>query len=320
MKTSQQQHEPLTQRQVRGLPHHELKNKSILHIRDVCKSYNHKVILDNIDLSISPGEFNCIVGPSGCGKSTLLRLILGQETPDSGEISIDKELVGHANTERGIVYQKYSLFPHLTVLENAILGKQLQAGFFRAPLRRKAHIDEGMFYLEKMGLAQHYNKYPQELSGGMQQRAAIAQAIIMKPKILLMDEPFGALDPGTREFLQVFLLQIWEETKMTIFFVTHDLEEAVFVGTRLIALSQYYYDDRPQLSTNRGAKIVVDRKIGDRKAAASSKSKSDPAFASIIRDIRHRAFNPECVQHIKDFDLVHEDSFLTLSEEELQTK
>jgi NitT/TauT family transport system ATP-binding protein len=317
---SAQQNNSPPQKQVLGLQQDELKSKSILHVRDVYKSYNQKVILDNIDLSIAPGEFNCIVGPSGCGKSTLLRLILGQEFPDSGEISIDRELVGHANTERGIVYQKYSLFPHLTVLENTILGKQLQAGFFKAPFRRKAHIEEGMFYLDKMGLAQHYNKYPQELSGGMQQRAAIAQAIIMKPKILLMDEPFGALDPGTREFLQVFLMQIWEETKMTIFFVTHDLEEAVFIGTRLIALSQYYSDDRTQLLTKRGAKIVYDRKIGDREAATSSKCKSNPAFASIIQDIRQKAFDPEHLQHIKDFDLLHEDSFLTIMDDELHSK
>lgn len=302
--------------QVVGNHPDQLKERSILHIRDVYKSYNQKIILDNIDLSIAPGEFNCIVGPSGCGKSTLLRLILGQETADSGEIWIDRELVGHADTHRGIVYQKYSLFPHLTVLENTILGKQFQAGFLKAPFQRRQHIEEAMFYLSKMSLAQHYNKYPHELSGGMQQRAAIAQAIIMKPKILLMDEPFGALDPGTREYLQVFLMEIWEETQMTIFFVTHDLEEAVFVGTRIIALSQFYTHGRTDATTH-GAKIVYDRKIGERKAT-SAKSKNNPIFTSIIQDIRKKAFNPEQRQHISNFDLSHEDSFLTLTEEELR--
>ena len=219
-----------------------LEEKNILHIQDVYKLYGNKIVLDNVDLSVARGEFCTVVGPSGCGKSTLLRLILGQERPTRGELFIDGCPAESANSERGIVYQKYSLFPHLTVLENVLLGKKLNTGIVERFRGKKNLEAEAMHFLEKVRLAEHRNKFPHELSGGMQQRVAIAQAVIMNPSILLMDEPFGALDPGTRESMQVFILELWEKTKMTIFFVTHDLEEACYLGTRVVVLSQFYSD------------------------------------------------------------------------------
>ena len=145
----------------------------------------------------------------------------------------------------------------------------------------------------------------------MQQRVAIAQALIMKPKILLMDEPFGALDPGTREDMQVFLLEIWEKFNMTIFFVTHDLEEALFLGTRIVALSQFYSDNRSgEVTPHHGAKIVADYKIGDKAMSASAKQSEN--FGAMIAKVRKEGFDPEHLQHVTEFNLNHPDSFQTL--------
>lgn len=286
----------------------------LLHIQDVYKQYGSKVILDNIDLSVRKGELVTVVGPSGCGKSTLLRLILGQERCTSGTILIDGEPVGFANTDRGIVYQRYSLFPHLTVLGNVLLGRQLTVGFLERRRRRKEFCEEALFYLEKMRLHQHAHKYPHELSGGMQQRVAIAQALIVHPKILLMDEPFGALDPETREDAQLFLLELWEQSNMTIFFVTHDLEEALYLGTRVFVLSQFYIDDRGQHSADKGAKIVADYQLP--RSASSTEVKHTPEFTQLIAQIRSEGFDPKTLQHAKDFNYSHPDSWQTLTDDE----
>jgi len=288
--------------------------KNFLHIEDLYKQYGNKVILDNIDLSVKKGEICTLVGPSGCGKSTLLRIILGQELQSRGDISIDGKDVGFASSDRGIVYQRYSLFPHLSVLENVMLGHTLEDGFFERRKNRKKYEKEAMFYLEKVRLGEHAHKYPHELSGGMQQRAAIAQALLKKPKILLMDEPFGALDPDTREDMQLFLLELWEENPMTIFFVTHDLEEALFVGSRLLVLSQYYMDDRGKQAKDRGAKIV-----GDYLLDANVKStdfKQSQEFKKLVKKIRSSGFDPENEQHVRDFNLNHPDSYQTLEDYE----
>jgi NitT/TauT family transport system ATP-binding protein len=292
-----------------------LEEKNILHIQDLYKLYGSKVVLDNIDLSVARGEFCTVVGPSGCGKSTLLRMILGQERPTNGNLFIDGCPADSANKERGIVYQKYSLFPHLTVLENVLLGKKLCAGFAERFRKRKLFIDEAMLFLEKVKLQEHYKKYPHELSGGMQQRVAIAQAVIMKPAILLMDEPFGALDPGTRESMQVFILELWEETSMTIFFVTHDLEEACYLGTRLIVLSQFYSDGRTN-NGNKGAKIVADYPLP--RKAISTMVKARAEFGELIQKIRNDGFDPQSMRHVTEFNLKHDDSFQTLTHEEAQ--
>jgi NitT/TauT family transport system ATP-binding protein len=292
----------------------ERPGDNILYILDVCKIYGAKAVLDDIDLSVSSGELCTLVGPSGCGKSTLLRLILGQERPTRGEIRIEGKPVGFPNPERGIVYQKYSLFPHLTVLENVMLGKKLSVGLLERRYRLDQFREEAEYYLGKTKLAGHLDKYPHELSGGMQQRVALAQSLIMKPKLLLMDEPFGALDPGTREDMQIFLLNLWEEFKMTIFFVTHDLEEAVFIGTRVLVLSQYYSDASGNAAhIDRGARIVFDYPL--ERGALSSKVKETARFGQLIQQVRREGFDPEYLQHVADFNLRHPDSFITLSGE-----
>lgn len=286
---------------------------NLLFMENLYKAYGAKTVLEDIDLSVKGGELCTVVGPSGCGKSTLLRLILGQEEPTRGDILIDGQPVGYPSPERGIVYQKYSLFPHLSVLDNVVLGKNLTAGPIERFRRRKEFRDEAMFFLEKMRLSEHGAKYPHELSGGMQQRVALAQSLIMKPRILLMDEPFGALDPGTREHLQVFLLELWEEFDMTVFFVTHDLEEAVFLGTRILVLSQYYSDGRGEDRADLGARIVADYPLPRRATATVVKETAE--FGHLIQQIRREGFDPTYRQHVKRFNLRHEDSFQTLSEE-----
>jgi NitT/TauT family transport system ATP-binding protein len=291
-----------------------ITDSKILRVRDAYKVYGEKVILDNVDLTVTAGELCTVVGPSGCGKSTLLRLILGQERPTNGEILVDGQPVGFPGPDRGIVYQKYSLFPHLTVLENVMLGKTLSAGILERLTRKSKHREEAMFFLDKVKLVDHVHKYPHELSGGMQQRVAIAQTLIMKPRIVLMDEPFGALDPGTREDMQLFLLELWVEFEMTVFFVTHDLEEAVFLGTRILVLSQHYVDGRKDATGRRGAKIVADYPLARR--ATSTVVKESAEFGRLIQKIRQEGFDPAYRQHVTDFNLRHPDSFQTLTEEE----
>jgi NitT/TauT family transport system ATP-binding protein len=293
----------------------ELRKTSCLFLEDVYKAYGSKVVLDDIDLAVAQGEIVTVVGPSGCGKSTLLRLVLGQEFPNAGTVLIDGEPCGFADRNRGIVYQKYSLFPHMNVLDNVLIGPRLSCGFFERRRRRKEFEEEAMTYLARMGLQEHSRKLPHELSGGMRQRVAIAQSLIMKPKILLMDEPFGALDPGSRENMQIFLLELWEEFKMTIFFVTHDLEEAVFLGTRIIVLSQYYTDERGNgEEVRRGARIVFDHALP--KEAQSTLVKTTAEFGELIQQIRQEGFNPKYLRHASSFDLAHPHSFQTLRPEE----
>jgi len=293
----------------------ERRDHYLLHINNVYKLYEEKVVLDNIDLSVSEGEICTVVGPSGCGKSTLLRLILGQEQPSSGELYLEGVLIGLPDTRRGVVFQKYSLFPHLNVLDNVALGLRLPHSMLQNRQRRVEIRDEAMHFIEKVRLSGHAKKYPHELSGGMQQRVAIAQALISRPKILLMDEPFGALDPQTREDMQLFLLELWDKEKMTIFFVTHDLEEAVFVGTRIFALSNYYSDDRGKDGDGRrGAKIVADYKLPP--IVSSADVKNHPQFLQMIHDIRQAAFDPKFLQHVSAFNLKHPDSFQTLTPDE----
>ena len=298
----------------------ELKARNLLHIQDLYKAYGDNVILDNIDLSVSKGAFITVVGPSGCGKTTLLRMILGQEQQTSGELSVAGRPIGFANRDRGIVYQRYSLFPNKTVLQNVLLGYRLGAFSSKWGAMKKERTEEAMAYLISAKLQDAKDKYPHELSGGMQQRVAVMQALIMKPKILMMDEPFGALDPGTREDVQLFLLERWKEHNMTIFFVTHDLEEAVFLGTRLVVLSQYYYDDRGYdlHDLKHGAKIVADHDIAHNNddIEGSIQEKTTAAFGQLIEEIRHEGFDPDYLQHVTEFNLKHHNSFQTLTGDE----
>jgi NitT/TauT family transport system ATP-binding protein len=301
-------------RDVHGNAKPEALRESLLYLRDVEKSYGDKRVLDNVDLAVRAGEICSVVGPSGCGKSTLLKLILGHERPTKGEVLISGNPVGYPDPSRGIVFQKYSLYPHLSVLDNVLLGKKFTMGMWRWTKERKHAREEAMAYLSEVRLADNANKFPHELSGGMQQRAAIAQALIVRPQILLMDEPFGALDPEVRERLQVFLLEMWEKYKMTIFFVTHDLEEAIFVGTRVVLLSQHYIDDRGDApEVRRGAKVICDYPLAQQ--ALSTKVKKTAEFGELIEMLRGQ-FKPAKRHHVREFDLRHSDSFQTLRPEE----
>jgi len=187
--------------------------------------------VDNLDLTVRDKEFVCIVGPSGCGKSTLLRVVAGLTRPSSGEVTLDGTRVTDPGADRGMVFQSYTLFPWLTVQGNVEFGPRLSD----LPPAECASIAQR--YIELVGLTGFEHAYPKELSGGMQQRAAIARALANDPEILLMDEPFGALDAQTRSLMQELLLKIWEQTHKTVLFVTHDIEEAVLLADRVYVMT-----------------------------------------------------------------------------------
>ncbi len=233
---------------------------SAITIRDVWVEYGDQVVLERINLDIAEGAFLSVVGPSGAGKSTFLRLILGQERPTRGTIKLDgKPLPGEPGPDRGVVFQRYSVFPHLTVLRNVLIGFEFERSPLLARLRgpdRKNAIAECDALIEAVGLMPHRDKYPAALSGGMQQRLAIAQALAKRPKVLLLDEPFGALDPGTRAQMHALIKPLWAEHRITVILVTHDIKEAFALGTRLVALNHYRAD--PQAPGRYGATITYD--------------------------------------------------------------
>lgn len=233
---------------------------STLSFRNVWVEYGNQVVLERINLEIAPGTFLSIVGPSGAGKSTFLRLILGQERPSQGAVLLDgRPFPAEPGPDRGIVFQRYSVFPHLTVLGNVLLGYELAGSPFTARLfgsARKAAMEKSLALIEAVGLAEHRDKYPSALSGGMQQRLAIAQALAKQPRVLLLDEPFGALDPGTRAQMHALIKPLWRQHNMTIVMVTHDIKEAFGLATRLIALDRPRKD--PQAPERFGARITYD--------------------------------------------------------------
>ncbi len=236
---------------------------TIIRIEDVRVEYHQsgkaaKKVLGGIDLDIAAGEFVSIVGQTGCGKSTLLRLVLAEEMPTSGRVLIEGIPRRQPDRRCGYVPQKYSLFPDRTVIENITFGLEVtEVGWFGGwfsprRARRKEFRAEAMDYLRRMGLRDSdAAKYPHQLSGGMQQRVAIAQALMMRPKIILMDEAFSALDPGTRLGMQRLIKDLWSETRTTILFVTHNSREAVTLATRVIALGRNRGEDD-------GAGVVLD--------------------------------------------------------------
>jgi NitT/TauT family transport system ATP-binding protein len=233
---------------------------SALSIRGITVEYGSQIVLEPISLEVASGTFLSVVGPSGAGKTTFLRLLLGQERPTRGSIFIDgRPLPAEPGPDRGVVFQRYSVFPHLTVLKNVLLAFEFAGSPFLSRLvggaRRKA-IAESEGLLDEVGLAGHRNKYPGALSGGMQQRLAIAQAIARKPKVLLLDEPFGALDPGTRAQMHELILKVWRDCGMTVVLVTHDIREAFLLGTRLITLDRVRND--PHEPGRYGATITYD--------------------------------------------------------------
>jgi ABC-type nitrate/sulfonate/bicarbonate transport system ATPase subunit len=187
--------------------------------------------LERIALAIPEREFSCIVGPSGCGKSTLLRLIAGLEQPTSGAITQGGRPIRGPSAARGMVFQSYTLFPWLTVRRNVEFGLELK----RMPAAERRRIAQG--FIRQVGLEGFEDAYPDQLSGGMRQRAALARALANDPEVLLMDEPFGALDSQTRALMQEMLLGIWEQSHKTVLFVTHDIDEALFLGDVVYVMS-----------------------------------------------------------------------------------
>lgn len=232
----------------------------ILQAKNVWKEYGDVCVLERINVSINVGEFITVVGASGCGKSTFLKLILGTEGVSRGELLLDGQPIPlEPDEHRGIVFQKYSVFPHLTVLGNVMLADDFAQSPFLGKLfgaAKKAAQERAEAMLERVGLSHALNRYPSELSGGMQQRLAIAQALMKKPRILLLDEPFGALDPGIRGDMHQLIRELWLQQQLTIFMVTHDLKEGFALGSRLWVFDKTRHD--PQSPQRYGAQITYD--------------------------------------------------------------
>jgi NitT/TauT family transport system ATP-binding protein len=215
-------------------------------VRNLWMEYPGQTVLERVNLSLGAGEFCALVGPSGCGKTTFLRMLLSIEKPTRGEILLDGQpLPVEPSAGRGVVFQRYSVFPHLRVVENVMLGLEFSSAPFTGRLfgssRRRA-MEEADRLLEAVGLRAARDKYPAQLSGGMQQRLALAQALILKPRLLLLDEPFGALDPGTKSSMHRLLISLWRERDMGVVMVTHDLSEAFTLATRVVALDRVRTD------------------------------------------------------------------------------
>ena len=209
----------------------------LLQVNNLCKDYDSAhgpvTALKNINFTTYRREFVCVIGPSGCGKSTLIRTLAGLEEKTSGEVLIDGHPVSGPGPDRGMVFQGYTLFPWLTVKKNVMFGLQMVT-------RSKWEADsQARQWIDLVGLSKFENSYPHQLSGGMKQRVAIARALATQPRILLMDEPFGALDAQTRARMQSYLLDIWKNIDVTILFITHDLEEAIYLADRILVLKAH---------------------------------------------------------------------------------
>lgn len=232
---------------------------SLIRIQQLSVSYGAppRPVLSEIDLKIEDGEFVCLLGQTGCGKSTLLRLVLGSERPTRGHVLIDGVEHHQPDRTRGYVPQKYSLFPDKTVLDNITFGPEVSGfGLFSHLLprfyrRRREFREKAYDYLRRIGLHKSDGgKYPDELSGGMQQRVAIAQALMTEPRILLMDEAFSALDPGTRKEMQRLIRGLSQDLGITVLFVTHSIQEAIQIGSRVVVLARE--------SASNGSRVVLD--------------------------------------------------------------
>lgn len=209
----------------------------ILEVRELCKRFvsqqGETEALRNINFKVHRREFVCVIGPSGCGKSTLIRMLAGLEQHTSGQVLLDDKPVQGPGSDRGMVFQGYSLFPWLTVKKNVMFGPHMN-GHGRAAAERDA-----LLWLDLVGLSKFADSYPHQLSGGMRQRVAIARALANQPRILLMDEPFGALDAQTRAKMQSHLLDIWKNIDITVLFITHDLDEAIYLADRILVLKAH---------------------------------------------------------------------------------
>ena len=239
---------------------------ALVEVRNVWKRYAGKTVLENVRLEVDAQEFVTIVGASGCGKSTFLRMLLGEVEPCQGVIEIAGErLVPEPQASRGVVFQRYSVFPHLTVLGNVLLGLEFGASrlFARSfGRRRRRDVERAEAMLDRVGLLSSRNSYPSELSGGMQQRLALAQTLITEPRILLLDEPFGALDPGIRADMHDLVRELHRELGLTVFMITHDIAEGFSLGSRLLVF------DKPRVDPHEpdlyGATITFDLPVGNR--------------------------------------------------------
>jgi NitT/TauT family transport system ATP-binding protein len=232
-------------------------------IEGLTKAYGDTVILENVNAHLADHEFCVILGPSGAGKTTLLRILLSQEAPTRGRVLIGGVPIDpEPQPDRGVVFQRYSVFPHRTVLSNVMMGPQLRAAPVTGRLfgtRRRLLKDKAVSLLEEVGLGAHLSKFPTQLSGGMQQRLAIAQALIMEPKVLLLDEPFGALDQSTKKAMHRLTLDLWQRNRMTIVMVTHDIGEAFTLGTRILMVDKARLD--PHAPTAYGSTITEDVRL-----------------------------------------------------------
>jgi NitT/TauT family transport system ATP-binding protein len=205
-----------------------------LEVKDLTKRFESSrgvvTALENLSFTVHKREFTCVIGPSGCGKSTLVRILAGLETPTAGEVMVDGQTVSGPGPDRGMVFQGYTLFPWLSVKQNVMFGPKVSGTSSFAAER------EARQWIDLVGLGKFENAYPHQLSGGMKQRVAIARALANQPRVLFMDEPFGALDAQTRSEMQNYLLEIWKNVEITIVFITHDLDEAVFLSDRILVL------------------------------------------------------------------------------------
>jgi len=237
---------------------------ALIAVKKLWKEYGNNVVIEQVNITVEQGEFITIVGTSGCGKTTFLRMLLGIEQPTRGELLLNgKPFPEEPGEDRGIVFQRYSVFPHLTVLKNTMLADELGQSRIIGKLfgdKNKQAADKAKELLESVGLTHALNLYPHELSGGMQQRLAIAQALMKNPRILLLDEPFGALDPGIRADMHELILELWKKTGLTIFMITHDLYESFYLGTRLWVFDKLRLD--PDNTNAYGANITYDIPVG----------------------------------------------------------
>jgi ABC-type nitrate/sulfonate/bicarbonate transport system ATPase subunit len=241
-------------------------SKPILTVRGVERRFDKTLALQATDLDVAENDFITILGPSGCGKSTLLRIVAGLDRQTAGEVMLEGQRIDGPGADRGMVFQSYTLFPWLTVRDNVCFG------LVERGLPRPQQLEIADAFLGKVGLRGFENHYPKQLSGGMQQRVAIARALANGPRMLLMDEPFGALDHQTRELMQELLLGIWEQERKTVLFVTHDIDEAVFMGSRVVVMSA------------RPGRIKLDRRV-DIPHPRHYSVKTTPAFAELKAEL-----------------------------------
>jgi NitT/TauT family transport system ATP-binding protein len=246
------------------------------------------VALDGVDLRVGAGEFVTLVGPSGCGKSTVLDLVSGLTRPSAGAVLVDGKEITGPGLDRSVVFQQYTLLPWRSAVANIEFALEAVGGLSKVERRKRARE-----YLELVGLTEFANRYPHELSGGMKQRVAIARSLSYHPQVLLMDEPFGALDAQTRERLQEELVQIWQRTGTTVVFITHDIDEAVFLGQRVAVMSS-----RPGR-----IKEIVDVEL-DRSAAAEVDIRSTPEFAAYRHHIWTSLREQPVRGHLEEVDRV----------------